>query len=713
MNRHRRRAGARRSRRAEESSYAEVLQVGLERHQAGSLAEAEACYGRVLAIQPNHPEALQLLGIAAHQTGRYALSVELISRAIRQDSQNPVYLSNLAAALEKLGRYEEAVSSCRRAIRIEPRLTEAYSNLGTALRGQGRLEEAVGAYRQAIQLRPHIAEAHVNLGATLRVQGKLDDAVKACKHAIKIKPSLCEGWLELGAALHAQGKLVEACASFKRAICAKPDYAEAYFGLGSVLRAQGEYHDAIAAYRDAVRHRDDFAEAHCSLGALLYQQGKLEEAVAAWRQAARLKPDYTEAYSNLGVALHAQGKLEEAAVACRKSIALNPNFADAHNNIALVMIDLGRISEGRASLQQAIRLAPRNVRYRRNLAEVTRFVPDDPRLSEMKALAEEKAPLPASDQIDLHFALAKAYDDVDQHAEAFQQWLKGNSLKRRQISYNESATLGTLNRIQSVFTPEMIRSKSGGGQPSSTPIFVVGMLRSGTTLVEQILASHPKVFGGGELTFLQESLREMQVRSSGSAGFPNSAPDMSPKYLFDFGASYLREVKKLAPDAARIVDKMPGNFILIGLIQLALPNAGIIHVSRDPIDTCVSCFCRLFGAEQDHTYDLAELGRYYRHYAALMEHWNRVLPKDRVLNIRYEELVADLEAQARRIIGYSGLDWDPRCLAFHETDRPVRTASALQVRQPIYNSSVGRWRKYEPFLGPLLAELSLTVGARG
>ena len=233
------------------------------------------------------------------------------------------------------------------------------------------------------------------------------------------------------------------------------------------------------------------------------------------------------------------------------------------------------------------------------------------------------------------------------------------------------------------------------------------MVRSGSTLVEQILASHPQVYGAGELTHFDTAVQGIRKKLSGSATFPELVSGMTGEDYRDLATRYLAQIERLAPDAKHITDKMPINFVFAGLIHLALPNAPIIHTVRDPVDTCLSCFTKLFTEGQHHTYQLTELGRYYRHYQALMAHWHRVLPPGRILDVRYEDVVADLEGQARRIVAHCGLDWDPHCLAFYQTERPVLTASAAQVRQPIYNGAIGRWRVHEEALGPLLAELGI------
>lgn len=316
----------------------------------------------------------------------------------------------------------------------------------------------------------------------------------------------------------------------------------------------------------------------------------------------------------------------------------------------------------------------------------------------MEALGRTAAHLSVEDRIELHFALAKAYEDLGKLESSLGQLLDGNAL------YDKSETLGLLNQALSVFTSEFIRSRSNAGNPSPLPVFIIGMPRSGSTLVERILASHPEVFGAGELRYFRSAV-DIQLDLKGLALY-SPMLSMTDEDFSQLGTRYLAEIKRLAPTAARATDKMTANFILAAFIHLALPNATIIHTIRDPIDTCISCFSKLFSeGELSYTYDLTELGRYYRHYKALMAHWHCVLPPGRILDVCYEDVLVDLEGQARRIIAHCGLNWDPTCLAFHRTERPVRTISATQVRQPIYHSSVGRWRNYEQYLAPLLNEL--------
>jgi tetratricopeptide (TPR) repeat protein len=608
MNRHQRRADAKLNRtsnspRAESAAgsllpaSAEVLQIGITHYRAGRLAEAESCYRRVLAIQPDH-----------------------------------------------------AGTHC---------------NLGAVLQDQGKLDEAIAAYRQAIRISPHYALPRANLGTVLRKQGQLDEAI----------------------------------AEFRQAVRVQPDFAEAHFHLGIVLGDRRKLDEATAAFREAVRIKPDYAEAHCNLGIMYFDQGELDEAIASYRKAIRIKPDYAAAHFNLGIALCDQGKVDASIAAYREAIALKPNFADAHDGLGVALMQCGRFSEARESLQEAVRLVPDNARYRRGLSILAGVAVSDPGLAELEQLVSESSSRAIDDRIELHFALGKAYEDVGRYAEAFRQWVDGNALKRQQIAYDETTTLEELDRIRSVFTPNLVQTSQNVVHSSSLPVFIVGMPRSGTTLVEQILASHPRVFGGGELPYLKRAVERTLWKPGNSAAIGED--------IHNLGARYLAEIERLAPGAAHITDKMPRNFIFSGLIHLALPNAPIIHTIRDPIDTCVSCFSILFTEEQNFAYNLVELGRYYRRYQDLMAHWHRVLPRGRILDIRYEDVVADLEGQSRRIIAHCGLEWDPRCLAFHQTERQVRTASAVQVRQPIYNSAIGRWRAYSEFLDPLLTELGI------
>jgi tetratricopeptide (TPR) repeat protein len=547
--------------------------------------------------------------------------------------------------------------------------------------------------------------AAAKLESTSRISGG-STAASAAESPVSVASSTADAHSDRGLALRTQGKIPEAIAAFRQAVQLEPGKAVFHFNLGAMLHEFRQFDEAIASYRQAIQSKPDFTEAYANLGAALRDAQKPAEAVAADRQAIKLNPKLAAAHVNLGAALNDQGKLEEAVAAYRRAIAIAPDSALAHGNLGTALMELGRAPESRAALERSLRLAPGNLKHRRYLGELAQYVTGDARLAALEDLAKHAAQLSVDDRLELHFALGKAYDDIGQNQKAFAHWRDGNALKRRQIAYDEAAELKAFDRIQSAFTPELMQKWQYAGHSSPVPVFIVGMPRSGTTLVEQILASHSDVYGAGELGHFEATAKGVGAQIGSSQYFPEVTGAMRAADFHDLGARYLAQVQGLAPAAYRIVDKMPGNFRLAGLIHLALPKASIIHVSRNPVDTCFSCFSKLFTAEQNFTYDLAELGRYYRGYRTLMAHWQRVLPAGRILELQYEDVIKDLERQARRVISHCGLEWDPRCLSFYKTERPIRTASAVQVRQPLYDTAVGRSRPYEPFLRPLLAELA-------
>jgi Flp pilus assembly protein TadD len=467
----------------------------------------------------------------------------------------------------------------------------------------------------------------------------------------------------------------------------------------------GRFAKAIALYSQILSVRPDLPEIYNNLGHALAALGKPEPAALAFQCATELKSDHPKALCNWGLVLAEMGRSAEAEAKYREAIRIDPGFDGAYNDLGLLLKEEGRLSEARQAFEQAIELAPRNVSYYDNLAAVKPFVAGDRYLAALESFAADPAAFSATDQIHLHFALAKANEGLDRPEIAFQHLLSANRLKRQQMPYDEAATLGRMDRLRQLIDRDFIEAREGCGDPSAIPVFIIGMTRSGTTLIEQILASHPKIFAAGEVDLLDKVAGSMRNALPGLPPFPEMMLRMSPEHFRALGAQYVEGIARQAPEAVRVTDKMTVNFLFAGLIHLALPNATIIHAIRDPRDTCVSSFSMHFTKQQEHTYDLAELGRYYRHYRTLMAHWHAVLPPGRIMDVQYEELVADFEGVARRIVSHCGVAWDARCLDFHSTKRQVRTASAVQVRRPIYRDAVGRWRKYEAFLEPLLAEL--------
>jgi tetratricopeptide (TPR) repeat protein len=471
----------------------------------------------------------------------------------------------------------------------------------------------------------------------------------------------------------------------------------------------GRYVEAIRLYEQVLALKFDLPAIHNNLGHALNSLGRPAAADAAFQRAIALKPHNPEALCNWGLALVDLDRLDEAEAKYLQAIRINARFAGAYNNLGLLLKEKGRLPEAKQAFERAIELAPKKFSYYCNLADVRPFVAGDPYLKVIETAADGYAALSVADKMQLKFALAKAYDDLNQPENAFRHLLEANRLKRQQVDYDETATLGLMVRLRELIGRDFIEARQGCGRTSATPVFIVGMPRSGTSLIEQILASHSQIFGAGELLLVDQVAGHIRNLLPGAPPFPEMMLKMSPADFRSIGAIYLDKLAQRASTAMRITDKMTVNFLFLGLIHLALPNATIIHAVRDPADTCVSCFATHFTKGNQHTYDLAELGRYYRHYRNLMAHWHDVLPPGRIMDVHYEDLVADLERVARRIVAHCGLSWDARCLDFHRTERPIRTASASQVRKPIYRDSVGRWRRYHAFLDPLFAELTSTA----
>ena len=687
-----------------------ALLLAEQKRRHGFLADADELTRRAVLAEPDNAEAEHMLGIIAHQSGKLAEAIEHVRRAASLQPDVALYHANLGEMCRLAGRLDEAVDAGRRALEINPQYPGALSNLGIALFDQGKFEESLELYGRALALDDNFAQAHSNRGNALQRLKRFAEAEPSYRRAIELQPNFADAWNNLGTCLRELKRSEEAEAVYRKALELAPNGPETLDNLALAVKDLERLDEAAELLRRALIIEPRGAKFHVHLASVLLDQKKFGEAGAAAERALALEADNHDALNLMGRVDFERGNLTAALAYYRRALAIKPELADAHNNMGNVLKDLGRLQEAREAFLEAIRLDPEIPGVYVNLGDSETFTADDPHLATMERLAAKTEGLSKTDRMQLDFGLGKAYADLKDYSRSFKHLLAGNAAKRATVSYDESFTFALFDRIEALFTPDLVAAKSGGGDRSSSPIFVMGMPRSGTTLVEQIIATHPMAHGAGELMTFNEVLLAVRGPDGNSIPYPEFVPAIDSAALQQIGARYVASVQELAAreggaNAQRITDKMPSNYYFAGLIHLCLPNAKIIHTIRDPIDTCISCFSKLFSAEQNHTYDLGELGRYYKRYQRLMEHWRRVLPSGRILDVRYEEVVADLEGQARRIIAHCGLPWDDRCLSFHRTDRPVRTASATQVRQPIYKSAIGRWRVYEEHLGPLLSAL--------
>lgn len=684
---------------AKEASLQELLQTGLKYHQAGHLSQAEAVYRQILQGAPNHPDALYLSGLVAHESGKSGAAVELIARAIRSNPTGPFHYT-LGNVFRKLDRLDEAAENFHKALRLAPRMVEAHLGLGNTLRAQGKLDEAAEHFRKALKLQPDLVEAHLNLGNVFRAQGKLDEALECFRNTVRLKPDYAEAYNNLGGTLREQGDLDGAIENFRKALELKPDMAGIHNNLGSALHSQGKLDEAIDSFEKALLLKPDYAEAGNNLGNVFKEQNKLDVAITCFHKVLEFNPDFAEAHSNLGNALREQGEQEAATECFRKALALEPDCINAHLGLATGYQDTGQFADAKMHLDRVLAQKPDHPLAWAALPSLRKMTPDDLPWAETAQRLLSGDPEPQV-EMRLCYALGKYHDDMRQYDAAFGYYERANRMKRQSASpFNRDELRDFVDRIIGAHPAGAVRQRHAGGSDSRRPVLIVGMPRSGTSLTEQILASHPDVFGAGELRFWAKQAQD-------------HLPTMSTWHcdaamLQDIASQYEAELRRHSATALRVVDKMPGNFLHLGLIHAVFPQARILHTRRNPIDTCLSIYFQAFNKLHTYANDLDDLAFYYREYHRLMAHWRAVLPPEVFLDVPYEGVVEDQEGWSRRIIESIGLEWNERCLNFHETERKVGTASNWQVRQKIYKTSKERWRNYEQFVGPLLPLLELT-----
>jgi tetratricopeptide (TPR) repeat protein len=686
------------------ATISETLAAAVAHHQAGRLQAAERLYRQILAIEPNQPDALHLLGVLVHQLGDHAMAAQYIGRAIGVKPDAAAFHNNLGNVFKAQQKLDDALASYRRAVELKPDFAEARYNLGVALQEQGKLDDAVASYRRALELKPDYAEAHNNLGNALTEQGKRDDAVACYRRALELQPDDVEVCVNLGAVLRDQGRLDEAIACYRRALELNPADAEAHNNLGNLLKDQGRPDDAIACYRRALELKPDDAELYNNLGNALRDQKKPNDAIACYQRALERKPDFATAHYNLGIALKDSGKPDDAIACFRRALELKPDYAAAHNNLGTTLEEMGDLQGAERCFRTATQYNHRFAHAHYNLAKLLGRKLPQPDLDAQRRLLVDSEWTDAQ-RLLLHFGVAQVLNARGEYAEAAEHLDRGNALqlsewRKRGQEYDPKEHEAFIARMIDACTPEFFERVRGFGVESETPVFVVGLPRSGTTLTEQILASHSQVFGAGEITLVRETMAGLAGPGADSI---DGLRQLNATTAGRFAARHLQQLCALNPAARRVVDKMPENYLYLGLLATLFPRAKLIHCRRDLRDVAVSCWMTQF-RDIRWASDQRHMASRFHEYQRIMGHWRKVLPLS-LLEVDYEETVADLEGVARRLVAWCGLAWEPACLAFQQTRRAVRTASSVQVRQPVFATSVGRWKHYEPALSRLFAEL--------
>ena len=575
----------------------------------------------------------------------------------------PPQQTNALISLYNRGELEAAIRKANELIEQFPSAIVLYNILGAAYSKSGRNEEALESFAKAVKINPNYPDAHNNLGATLRILGRQAEAIQ----------------------------------SYKKALALKPDYAEAFYNLGNALNDLGRQEEAMVNYGKALEIKPNYFDAHNNLGLALNSRGRHEEALLSFTKALEINPHHPNALNNLGVALRGLGRQEDAISYYRNALTKKPDYAEAHYNLANALNDLGYREEALASYATALQYSPDLAEAYRSMGSIKVYEAGDQYIGQMiKRL--ENVNTPDNDKMHLSFALGKANEDRGRFDKAFEYYCGGNALRKKAFGYDLSEDRILFSKIMETFRgkrPIPEHKTAIRDEFAHTPIFIVGMPRSGTSLVEQILASHSEVYGAGELLTLGQSVQSTNWSGVG----------IHVDQLEAIKNSYMSYLSRLGVHEPYITDKAPLNFRWIGFILHAIPGAKIIHVKRNSMATCWSIFKHYFSSlGNGYAYDLRDVADFYNLYLQLMMFWSEIYP-GAVYDLNYEQLTENQEEETRKLLEHIGLSWERRTLDFHETKRAVATVSAIQVRKKMYKGSSEEWRKFEQFLEPMIKAL--------
>lgn len=537
------------------------------------------------------------------------------------------------------------------------------------------------------------------MAAGLANQGKFAEAQKACQDILGSNDKFHPAYHLLGQLAFQGGRPDIAAQMLQNAVALDPNRASYHRDLAEVMLHGGKAKEAFSIINRALGLDSNDPKSHFIAGLALMSNGEQAQAIKAFETTIKLAPNFGPAYNNLGSLLEASGNLSDAKVKYQEAIKIDANNAQAQTNLASIMIAEGDLEQAKKHLLAAIKARPDHIEAHHNLSGIKKYKKGDEDVKILEKIVKDPSRLTPINQVRLHFILGKAHADILDHDRAFYYYKQGNTKMRAGLEYDEKSAGEFNEALKSVFDENYFAAAQISDNNDPTLIFIVGMPRSGSTLIEQIIASHSDVYAAGELSSLGNIIK------SKVENFPHGLDTLSDQALKSIGEDYLAEIKKLAPDARRIIDKMPGNYRFLGLISKILPGARVIHTKRNAMDCCLSIYTRLFLEPVHYAYDMGELGRYYGLYQDLMQHWRAMLPGGSMAEVNYEDVVTDLDGEARKLIEFVGLDWQDAVLEFHSQKGAVKTASAAQVRKPIYKTSVERWKVYENHLGPLIEEL--------
>ena len=683
---------------------AKAIEMAGQLYSRRQYAQAERVCRQVLSARPGNADAHNILGVTLAALGNSKEAIAELRRATKINGQAPSYYANLGEILRQSGKLDEAAEALQSAINLDPNNAQALNNLGIIEYERRHFAKAVDFYRRALAINPNMPEALNNLGNASRMTGDIDGAVHAYQEALTQRAIYPEVYNNLGTLLQQDRKLEEAEHALRKAIQQNPRYVEAHNNLAQLLFSQKNEVEALRILGEALKFAPKNVQTLVLTSKIQLRRNNLQAAEQATRLALQEQPDNPEALTILGQVLHETDRYDEALDVLDRALKKAPENPEALNFYGVALKSVGRLDEAREYILKALKLNDAMYGAYANLNDLVDFSEGvgEQLFNRIEAIFES-VPNPQADQfLALHFAYAKALDDRGQHEKALEHYIIGGRMKRTHLEYKEGETHGFFDSIRAAFPKEAFENRKFPGLEDDRPVFIVGMPRSGSTLVEQILSSHPDVYGAGEVKYLARALGQLRDRFPSLPKYPEMMSKITPAQLDITAKNYQQAIAQGAGKSKRITDKLLTNYFFLGLINLLFPNAKVIHTRRDPVDTCLSGFTKLFKDDMPHSYDLGELGRYYGKYRELMEHWEKVLPEGFMTTVVYEDVVADTEKEAKRLIEFLGLPWNDKCVDFHKSDRPVKTASVAQVRKPIYKTSVQRWKKYGPGLQPLV-----------
>jgi len=697
------------------TSQAELANA-LRLHRAGELTLAARLYEAILSREPEQVNALHLLGVLRQQQGQFAQAVELCGKAVALRPGEAPYHANLAEAHRALGQFAQAVVHGRTALYLRRDYPAAHNNLGLALQALGQVAEAADQFKAALALRPNLVQARRNLGQLLLELGRAEEALHHCRQAVALEPNLPQAHNTLGETFRAMGRFQEAIACYAVAIRLDPEFAHAHANLGIALRQDGRLQESVPWFRRATELEPDvpafwgyFADAATDLD-------RYSEAIECYKRMIELEPSRPLNYSNLGWLLKREGKYDEARKMYETALRMQPEFSEAMIGMGGLMEELGHMEEAEAWFRGAIASNPADTIASARLARPLRNQLSDDDLRVLKGRIADPV-LSETARVPILFALANVLDARGQYTEAAQCMRRANAAvlaenQQKAQPYRFAEHERLISDMIAAFQSEFFARFAGAGLKSRRLVFIFGLPRSGTSLIEQILASHSQVHGAGEINQGRLDLEAIPILLNRNDSPLVCLADLSAEVVREVASRHEARLVKLGCGAARVVDKMTDNYLYLGLLAILFPNATFIHSRRDLRDVAVSCWITHFRSMR-WTNDHQHLVHRFQQYLRLMDHWRTVLPAP-IHEVDYEDTVDDLEAVARRLVAACGLDWESACLDFHQTKRPVNTSSLAQVRQPIYKNSVARWKNYEHELGDLFSALAeLTSGKSG